>query len=96
MGKLISLKKFQEENTPHLSGKARCIACAHEWIAVAPIGEIWLECPARHGGRGIFKEHVDLGGRHYVCLCGNYLWAIHETHGLYCPSCGNPGPTEIP
>jgi Zn finger protein HypA/HybF involved in hydrogenase expression len=30
----------------HISGKARCLACKHEWAAVSLVGTVWLECPA--------------------------------------------------
>ena len=43
---VIDFTKAKAELDPHISGDARCLACKHEWVAVAPIGTIWLECPA--------------------------------------------------
>lgn len=41
MGEVIDFQAFR----PHLVGKATCLACSHEWTAVAPIGTLWLTCP---------------------------------------------------
>jgi hypothetical protein len=37
---VISLLQLKKDREPHLSGMARCLACRHEWVAVAPVGTI--------------------------------------------------------
>ena len=32
-------------NKPHWTGSVKCFSCGHEWIAVAPQGTQFLECP---------------------------------------------------
>lgn len=43
-----------EKFDPHLTGNARCSTCKHSWVAVAPIGEESLECPACNEIKGRF------------------------------------------
>jgi hypothetical protein len=35
-------------NKPHWTGHVKCSACGHEWIAVAPEGTHFCECPTCH------------------------------------------------
>ena len=84
---VIDLKQAKQEREPHVSGKARCLACKHEWVAVAPVGVIWMECPACTLERGRFVAQVERDGLHWHCNCGNDLF--HATpDGFYCPNCG--------
>ena len=41
-----------DANRPHVEWPARCLACKHEWCAVAPVDHGWLECPSCHEMRG--------------------------------------------
>lgn len=77
-----------EKHDPHTSGQARCLGCKHEWVAVAPVGTYWLQCPhcSRNLGKYIFAFNFpdDL---HWTCKCGNDLfYAMND--GYYCPNCG--------
>ncbi len=77
----------REQRSPHSSGKARCLACAHVWIAVSPIGTIWMECPACKlmKGRYVFEHQWDRP--HWTCNCGCDLFSV-TPEGFYCPNCG--------
>lgn len=84
---IIDLGQFRAEREPALSGEARCLMCQHEWVAVAPVGTIRLECPSCGGEAGLFKEAVRRSVPHWQCNCGNDLF--HATaDGYYCPKCG--------
>lgn len=72
---------------PHSSGEARCLACGHEWAAVAPIGINWFECPSCHTMRGCHKYHYQRQDDLWTCQCGNDLFFVTRD-GIYCPNCG--------
>lgn len=60
------------EYAEHLNGKARCMACRHEWQAVAPVGVNWMECPACGTMKGRYM-HPAVPYRDekvWECACG--------------------------
>lgn len=70
----------------HGQGAAFCIACKHEWQAVAPTGTIDMECPACGAHKGRWKfEFAPATAWH--CLCGNPLFYM-TTEGHMCANCG--------
>jgi predicted RNA-binding Zn-ribbon protein involved in translation (DUF1610 family) len=75
------------DDGPHLEGACRCLACAHEWHGVAPVGVFSFECPACGLRRGAYVSNVRIGAEHWVCNCGNILFAIN-LGVTYCVSCG--------
>lgn len=80
----------KENEAPHFSGPAACLACKHEWVAVAPAGTVWLECPKCGTERGVMKGPcMHFGEDHWTCECGNILFHITK-HAIYCPMCGKP------
>ena len=85
---VIYLKKEREDRTPHSSGKARCLACKQEWMAVAPTGVTWMECPSCSLERGRFVAQHERDGLHWHCNCGNDLFYVVKD-GYYCPNCGD-------
>ena len=93
MATVISLesrrRKPQEAKDPHVSGKARCLHCRHEWTAVAPVGTYELECPECHLLKGVMVGMCDLaeGTERWVCKCGCDLFLI-TSEGSFCASCG--------
>ena len=87
MAAIIKLKEYKEENTPHLSGEARCIACKHEWVAVCPTSVAFFECPNCGLHKGSMKFEVIRDGPHWKCNCGNDLFFMMPS-GMYCPVCG--------
>ena len=86
MAEIIGIDSLKAD--PHMTGPARCIACGHEEIAVAPIGVVWMECSECHAMKVLFKHAVcDESRLHWTCNCGNDLF--HATpEGFYCPNCG--------
>ncbi|MGH8446879.1 MAG: hypothetical protein ACREVL_16525 [Solimonas sp.] len=96
--KVISLaerraaREESREHDPHLSGPARCMQCSHQWVAVAPVGTVWLECPACHCVKGVFEGAVGPGqdDAQWRCACGGYLFYISKAHGVCCCQCGKP------
>ena len=88
--KVLSL----DAHRPHLSGRARCTACEHEWVAVAPVGTVWLDCPECGTERGLMVYPVGPqdGELEYQCNCGGYVFGIRSNETgdvwIYCVSCG--------
>ena len=41
-----------DENRPHVAGPVVCTRCEHSWVAVRPVGVIFLECPKCGAHRG--------------------------------------------
>lgn len=83
-GKVVQLPEREE---PHVTGEAHCTACAHEWVSVAEVGAVWLECPSCRTMRGLFKYHVEREGLEWACACGNDLFRA-TPEGFYCIRCG--------
>jgi hypothetical protein len=84
MGDVVNLNDAR----PHSEGEAFCLDCKHQWVAVAPSGVVWMECPACHLMRGRFKfHHMHYDKPHWECGCGNELFCILPDF-VYCPNCG--------
>lgn len=86
-------RKPDDEADPTLHGKARCLACQHQWEAVAPIGigcdnAPPLACPACECNKGVFVNFVDYGEQTFHCNCGNSFLTITK-RGVFCPCCGS-------
>lgn len=78
-----------QERSPHITGMARCLACKHEWIAVAPVGVYELQCPECTGWKGVFKNPVGSSDRPtFECNCGCHLFYITHPFEVNCWSCG--------
>ena len=87
-GHAIQLRKEDDDDLPHLSGKARCLQCKHEWVAVCPVGTEWLECPECHSIKGhMLYSCLREDTAHWTCGCGNDLFYV-VPEGIYCPNCG--------
>jgi hypothetical protein len=87
MSNVIQLRKPVEDQ--HGSGDAFCIACKHEWLAVAPTGTTQLECPECQTMKGRFKfEYApSVGQMVRECNCGNqYFYLTPDGH--LCANCG--------
>ena len=76
-----------DEYRPHNSGKARCLTCSHEHVAVAPVGVTWMECPACHTFKATWVGACQRDGLEWQCKCGNDLFHV-KPEGTYCPHCG--------
>lgn len=90
MSNVVSLAERKAEMTPHLTGRAQCVGCQHEWQAVAPIGTDALECPACGLHKGHFAHPVMVGERVWTCSCGNDLFRISRRAEVYCINCAAP------
>lgn len=77
----------KEANDPHRSGEARCLNCKHEWVAVAPVGVISLECPKCSTLQGMFKGVSQTEREQWQCRCGEWMFFVDEA-GMYCAHCG--------
>lgn len=93
--KVIDFAQARLERSPHWSGPARCVACRHDWVAVAPAGEDWLECPAcgLMKGRARHPFAAAEGDRQLVCNCGCDVMYAGLRRGfsspyLRCVNCG--------
>jgi hypothetical protein len=84
---VIDLKQARQEREPHLNGNARCLACKHEWVAVAPIIVTSMERPEYPLERGRYVVQFERDGEHWHCNCGNDLF-YSTPDGFYCPNCG--------
>jgi predicted RNA-binding Zn-ribbon protein involved in translation (DUF1610 family) len=76
-----------DDDGPHLEGACKCLACAHEWHGVAPVGVFGFECPACGLLRGAYVANVRRRTLHWQCNCGSILFAIND-QTTYCVSCG--------
>lgn len=85
---ITDLSKYRDDQTPRQQGPARCIACRHEWHAVAPVGVGWLECPGCGLQHGHFVQPAQRDGEHWVCNCGCDTFFIMPV-GPYCAQCGD-------
>lgn len=77
-------------------GKAKCIACQHEWVAVALLGGQPFECPSCKLEKGMFKYPfgAKAGDREFSCLCGcealvAYQRGRDNLFFLRCMNCGS-------
>lgn len=76
-----------DEYSPHSAGKARCLDCRHEWIAVNRTGGRWIECPKCTLFRGRFVGQHERDDPAWHCQCNNDLFYV-TPEGIYCPNCG--------
>jgi len=83
MGTVVNLS----DRKPHSSGPAHCMVCKYEWVAIAPVGVVWLECSNCGSMKGLFKYSCQREGSEWVCNCGNTLFCV-TPDGTYCPNCG--------
>lgn len=70
---------------PHVTGRARCLTCKHEWVEVAPVGNTIFACSeCGHDGAMLGVVLVDPV---YLCGCGCDLFRFSPS-GAYCIHCG--------
>ena len=78
------------ERGPHLYGEAVCLQCGNEWVSVAPVGVMELECPSCHTMKAVFKYGCEPDGDAWVCNCGCYLFMLSgESERMICWKCGS-------
>jgi DNA-directed RNA polymerase subunit RPC12/RpoP len=94
MGDVVPLAR-PAPREPTAEGTAVCLACKHEWHAVAPTGTTDLECPACGLVRGQWRYPFSAApGEHiFRCtLCGSENFFVRaEKNGtttINCVGCG--------
>jgi hypothetical protein len=90
MGDVVSLA----EHRPHLSGNAKCAQCGHAFVAVMPVGEIWIECPNCRSEKACLRGPVQPhdSACSYTCGCGSDVFSFWLTDGgvrVMCCVCGS-------
>lgn len=90
MGEVVDLAQHKAQNSPHMAGPARCLACKATWTAVAPVGRCdQLECPECGTQQGVFDYPPNVEGDPvFVCACGCEHLALYRNTGLCCYRCG--------
>lgn len=97
MGDVVSFPVT--DDSPHLSGQARCLDCGHEWTAVAPVGTPVLDCPNCETNRGVWRGTMGASpGTMYTdewtCHCGCDVFKVVAKDGIFkgiiCLRCGKP------
>lgn len=92
---VVSLAAEREARQPHWEGTVHCVGCQHEWEAVAPIGTMWLDCPACHLPKGTPKHPFgpSVGDWALVCTgCGGEALTAYKRKGFMrvrCMGCGS-------
>ena len=86
MGDIVALRK--EPKAPLvLEGKAKCLACKHEWVAITPSPvAAMFDCPACGAGKGVYTRGVLRDSDVWQCNCGCSYFTI-TPRGTYCPNC---------
>ena len=78
---------IEDRSKGWLTGPTQCLGCSHQWVAVSPVGVVWLECPSCGLEMGRRTGPVEAGAEHWECGCGNDLFMINR-EGAYCARCG--------
>lgn len=89
MSKVLEFKRAEPEEAEEttLSGRALCVECRHEWVAVAPEGARCFECPSCKTHKGIWMGVVEPPAERWECNCGGQLFFVTPT-GFDCARCG--------
>lgn len=83
MANIINLFDYIQHN----EGPAKCLACGKTWVAAAPTGVCFFQCPKCKCHKGQFLYPVEKETQHYSCNCGNFYMLVTK-EGIYCPNCG--------
>ena len=99
MTNIITMQsKRSQKMIPHLSGTATCLACSHEWVAVAPLSAFELECPECGTMRGVWHYPISMSKDYATwtcaindCGCQHMTIEVHKDGGYYiaCCKCGH-------
>jgi hypothetical protein len=84
MGDVVTITRKDDS---HLLGMAKCLACSHEWMSVAPVGVYLLQCPKCECDKGVMKGTVHRRDEMWHCRCGNCFFLVSRD-GCFCPNCG--------
>jgi hypothetical protein len=70
-----------------MSGEARCSACQHVEVVVAPVGTSWMECSKCHAMKSLFTHPALRNEDLYTCRCGCDVFRMTKAD-TYCVNCG--------
>ena len=70
-----------------MAGEFQCMDCQHLWVGVAPLGTVWVDCPACGSGRG-HPRYPAIPETYWACTCGNSLFHLMPDGRARCPRCG--------
>lgn len=90
---VVDLAEHKLKKSPHVYGPAKCLACKHEWVQVAPAGDYLFPCPVCGTEKGTMKFAVWPEEAVAHCDCGCYLYFVTR-QGPQCLQCGNPQDTS--
>lgn len=93
MTKVVEL----DSKRPHVTGRAKCTGCGHEWQSVHPVGVKWLTCPGCKTKRGLLVYGFDPEDGEFVFQCseceGDIFMITKLPDGtgpvVTCVSCGS-------
>jgi len=94
---VIDFAQAKIEAGRHKSGRVKCGACKHEWVAVVPAdAPEGFECPSCGTMRGMWNYPFDIedGDASYRCgVCGHDGWILAAKKSghryIVCKACGN-------
>ena len=82
--KIVDIRSRQ----PHMTGGALCLNCKWEWVAVAEVGVISLDCPECGTGKGVWKGvSMPVDNEMWECRCGCNHFFITRGY-FHCCHCG--------
>lgn len=77
-----------------MQGQAKCLNCEHEWMAVAEVGTVGLDCPECECSRGVWRgisvpwSCEDDGYKEiFLCDCGSLHFFLTRA-AIHCCACG--------
>lgn len=90
---VISLTDEREKRSPHWSGPCVCLGCKYEWVGVAPVGVMFVDCPSCGLPKGHPKHPFGAqeGDMFFQCLCGSEALTAYKRKGRFhiiCMACG--------
>lgn len=93
MTQVISLAQAREERKPHWTGTCKCIGCGHEYVGVAPLGVMFIDCPECGLPKGHPKHPFGAqeGDLFFRCVCGSEALTAYKRGGYFrtmCMACG--------
>jgi hypothetical protein len=95
MAEVVQFKQRREPEGPYATGEAAC-QCGHEWVGVAPIGVMALECPSCGSMNGKWKHPFGpaVGDSVFRCQCEADTFffkqsAIDGRTLIVCTGCGD-------
>lgn len=99
MGDVIEFNSVRQNQEPEvestLTGPAKCLACKHEWVAEAPIGDsifdmVCPKCDTRRGqlvyppelGEGMVSWEHRCGSSHFTPTCVDSTGRVAKTEDM--------------